>query len=161
MSDKSSTEMEELSDDSENEKILDLLSDKLPYVEEALTSSLNVIQEIVEEENEKFNERIDFIEAFKGIIEIYDLTKGLINSYYNKKTLVQRIKNIKYKYLDLKSNYKSLILETKRRDENLRQNDEILREAENENYELKMKVQELNIYIKCFKEVENEEIVLL
>ena len=161
MSDKSSTEMEELSDDSENEKILDLLSDKLPYVEEALTSSLNVIQEIVEEENEKFNERIDFIEAFKGIIEIYDLTKGLINSYYNKKTLVQRIKNIKYKYLDLKSNYKSLILETKQRDENLRQNEEILREAENENYELKMKVQELNIYIKCFKEVENEEIVLL
>ena len=161
MSDKSSTEMEELSDDSENEKILDLLSDKLPYVEEALTSSLNVIQEIVEEENEKFNERIDFIEAFKGIIEIYDLTKGLINSYYNKKTLVQRIKNIKYKYLDLKSNYKSLILETKQRDENLRQNEEILREAENENYELKMKVQELNVYIKCFKEVENEEIVLL
>ena len=140
---------------------MDLLSDKLPYVEEALTSSLNVIQEIVEEENEKFNERIDFIEAFKGIIEIYDLTKGLINSYYNKKTLVQRIKNIKYKYLDLKSNYKSLILETKQRDENLRQNEEILREAENENYELKMKVQELNIYIKCFKEVENEEIVLL
>ena len=161
MSDKSSTEMEELSDDSENEKILDLLSDKLPYVEEALTSSLNVIQEIVEEENEKFNERIDFIEAFKGIIEMYDLTKGLINSYYNKKTLVQRIKNIKYKYLDLKSNYKSLILETKQRDENLRQNEEILREAENENYELKMKVQELNVYIKCFKEVENEEIVLL
>ena len=91
----------------------------------------------------------------------YDLTKGLINSYYNKKTLVQRIKNIKYKYLDLKSNYKSLILETKQRDENLRQNEEILREAENENYELKMKVQELNVYIKCFKEVENEEIVLL
>ena len=51
MSDKSSTEMEELSDDSENEKILDLLSDKLPYVEEALTSSLNVIQEIYQNNN--------------------------------------------------------------------------------------------------------------
>ena len=45
--------------------------------------------------------------------------------------------------------------------QNLRQNEEILKDAKNENYELKMKVRELNVYIKGFYKVENEEILLL
>ena len=91
MVENSSTEMEELSYYSESEKILDILSEKLPIVEETLTSSINILQEIAEEDNEKIDSRIDFIEAFKEIIEIYDLTSNkkiyieiLISSYYKK-----------------------------------------------------------------------------
>lgn len=161
MAEKSSSEVEDVSDYSESEKILDILSQKLPVVEETLTTSINVLQEMAEEEDERFNDRIDFIEAFKEIIEIYDLTKLLIESYYKKKALVHKIKNISYKYLDLKTNFKNLILDHKQKEDQCNHFEDLLRDVENENYELKIKIEDLQEIIKSLKESHKIKVSLI
>ena len=155
----SSSEIE-VSDYSESEKILDVLSEKLPFLEATLTSSLTVLKEIVEEENQKFDDRIDFIQAFKYIIDIYDLNKLLVDSYYKKKTLVHKIKNINFKYLDLKSSFKNLIVEHKHKEMSCHQLEDVLRDVENENFELKIKIEDLQEVIKSLKESQSIKVIL-
>lgn len=160
MVEKYSSSEVEVSDYSESEKILDVLSEKLPFLEAALTSSLNVLQEIAEEDNQKFDDRIDFIQAFKYIIDIYDLNKMLIDSYYRKKTLVHKIKNINIKYIDIKSGFKSLVVEHKMKEANCNQLEDLLRDVENENFELKIKIEDLQEVIKSLKESQNIKVSL-
>jgi hypothetical protein len=160
MVDKYSSSEVEVSDYSESEKILDVLSEKLPFLEATLTSSLTVLKEIAEEENQMFDDRIDFIQAFKYIIDIYDLNKLLVDSYYRKKTLVHKIKNFNFKYLDLKTSFKNLIVEHKQKEINCKQLEDVLRDVENENFELKIKIEDLQEVIKSLKESQSIKVIL-
>ena len=81
------------------------------------------------------------------------LTVEIVISSYNKKErnlrkINDKIRDIKYKYLDLQSNYHFLIDEANGKDEQLKATDELLRNVENENYELKIKIEDLNQIIK-------------
>ena len=61
------------------------------------------------------------------------------------------MRDLKYKYHDLKSNFQSIIEENVNKDQQIQSFDEVIREFENENYELKTKIMELNQIINLNK----------
>ena len=148
MEDWSMNEMNELSEDSESEKIFEILSEKLPQVEDTLSNTINIMEEIMGQEKEIFNERIDFIQAFQEILEIIDLTKSILKFNDKKKIIDKKIKRIECKYIDLKSNFRSLKLDKKSKDQAYIQLENILKESLDENHELKINLEEMNQVIK-------------
>jgi hypothetical protein len=63
------------SDISHSLNVINLLSMKLPEVEDILTNSIKIIEEEQIKENGEKNEgRLDLITAFNEILEIYELT---------------------------------------------------------------------------------------
>ncbi len=66
------------SDISHSLNVINLLSMKLPEVEDILTNSIKIIEEEQIKENGEKNEgRLDLITAFNEILEIYELTSKL------------------------------------------------------------------------------------
>lgn len=58
--------------------VINLLSMKLPEVEDILTSSIKLIEEEQTKDNvEKCEGRLDLITAFNEILEIYELTSKM------------------------------------------------------------------------------------
>ena len=148
MEDWSMNEMNELSEDSESEKIFEILSEKLPQVGDTLFNTINIMEEIMGQEKEIFNERIDFIQAFQEILKIIDLTKSILKFNDKKKIIDKKIKRIECKYIDLKSNFRSLKLDKKSKDQAYIQLENILKESLDENHELKINLEEMNQVIK-------------
>ena len=100
------------------------------------------------QEKEILNERIDFIQAFQEILEIIDLTKSILKFNDKKKIIDKKIKRIECKYIDLKSNFRSLKLDKKSKDQAYIQLENILKESLDENHELKINLEEMNQVIK-------------
>jgi chromosome segregation ATPase len=83
----------------------------------------------------------------------------LVDSYYKKKTLVHKIKNINFKYQDLKTSFKYLFVEHKQKETNCNQLEDVLKDVERENDELKIKIKELQEAIKTLKEPKNSNVI--
>lgn len=63
------------SDVSQSLNLINLLSVKIPEVEEILTNSIKIIEEDqIKVNDEKYEGRLDLITAFNEILEIYELT---------------------------------------------------------------------------------------